>query len=60
MNDVLRQIVLTRGNKDLVAGYGVGTVVIFYSGGRQRPHIRAGFGLGQQHRAGPLTAVHFL
>src|SRR5690606_16070456 len=57
MDDVGRQVVLTTGDEDLAAGYGI-TVVFKRSGaGADDPQICSGMRLGQAHRRGPLSAV---
>ena len=58
VNDVFRQIMFPGGNKDFVAAYRVGAIVVFDRRGGQRAHIGTGFGFGQQHRAGPFPGKH--
>ena len=58
MNDIFHQIVLSRRDKDLVPGDGVGSVIVLYCGGLQRPHIRSGLGFREKHGAPPLAGEH--
>ena len=54
MNDVFRQIVLAIGDEDLVAGEGIGAVLVFNGRGLQRTNVAAGLGFGEQHGAAPF------
>ncbi len=58
VNDVLGQVVFARGDKDLVAGDGVGAVRVPDGGRGEGAHVGAGLRLGQEHGAGPVAGVH--
>ena len=57
VNDIFRQIILSVGDKDFVAGDGIGAVGILDGSGRQRTDIRTGLGFGQQHGAAPFGGI---
>ena len=59
MNNVIHQVVLTTGDKNLSAGNGVGAVIIFDRGRGQRAHVGSGLRLGQEHGSRPFAGVHF-
>ncbi|MNR20104.1 hypothetical protein D3C85_1369320 [compost metagenome] len=58
MDDVLGQVVLTRGNEDFAATNLIGTVSLRFSLGANQPQVGAGVRLGQAHGAGPDTGIH--
>ena len=58
MDDVIRHVVLARRDKDLLAGYLVGPIVLRLCFGAHQAQIGAAMWLSQVHGAGPLTADH--
>ena len=59
MNDVLREIVLTRGDKYLCARNLVRAVAGRNRARLYKPEIGAAMGFGQAHRPGPFPGHHF-
>ena len=53
MDDVLRQIVLTPGDENLLTEDSVRAIGLRLGPGAQSPDIRAGVGFGQAHRPAP-------
>ena len=59
MDDVLSHVVIAPGDEYLLAGNRIATVCIRDRSGLERADITASLGLGEVHRAGPLTGHEF-
>ena len=60
VDDIFHHVMLAGRNKNFAAAYGIRAIIVFHSRRRQIAHIGTGFGLGQQHGAGPFTGEHIL
>jgi hypothetical protein len=58
MDDVFGHLVFAPGDEDFLAKDAIGAVIAALGAGFHHAQVRAGMGLGQVHRAGPLTGDH--